>query len=737
MAIPFTVIGAPGAATLVEAARAASDPYVLLLATDATPLPDAFGGVRATLHQRLGVLGGATHAEGMRRFGWMLAPAPFSPLPFELVAVEAALGEAGIDPLVRGPLDALAPDMVLVRRELLVEPLPADPVAFAVALAARARAAGFEVACRPAFACTAPPPSRDDRGRAAALAALARTEDGLVGVHRQPPAARRLGIDRETPVPGKEPVRVRRRIPPTTVLVYGAGATEAARRVRDRSPAIVAARAVEEPVAALRAEMRVRGDRYVLVAAAAALPAANEFEALVEALESAAHVALARHAAPDDCALIAVGRLPQHVEAEGTSLGAALDGLACAALQLRRGVRPHLARFVPPPRSKPSASLVFLAGSVPDVTRASFDAALAAMRPGDELFAVCAAGAETTARMVGALPEVRLELDAVDPLLTDGANRAIAAARGDLIVVLADDVVAAPGWLDAVRAAFVRLPILGAALPNVGASPGGEGLHEVSYRDLTEMRVFAERRAASFAREMEPIDDAATPAIVVSRRAFEAVGGIDPAFGPTRRGIGDLVLRVRAAGYEVVRCEDAYVHRLDAKQSGNAAAASVWAQGAPDATARVAAIAHGFDPARRVPFVVPRVVREHVERATVLVVPIADALEVETAAAFLAAAAARFDARSPVRVDIVLDGPVTMAEVVARIRAVLAQSGRPIEETLAVRIERTADLTAWVAGLEPQLRVFVAASHVRPTLAATPVMSAHALGTLLAAAEAR
>jgi len=533
---------------------------------------------------------------------------------------------------------------------------------------------------------------------------------------------------------------VRRRIPPTTALVHGADAAAAARVLRGRSDAIVAARAVEDAAAALRAEMRVRGDRYVLIADAGALPDAAAFDAMVEQLESAAHVALVvPNGVGAGCALIAVGRFPQHVVAHGETLTQGLASLVDAAAALRRGVRPASAAAqrdaaTPAPRK---ASLIFLAGSRPAVTKLSFDAALVSTRPGDELVAVCAAGADTTARTFDAFADVRVELDEVDPLLTAGANRAIAAARNELIVVLADDLVVAPGWLDAIRAAFARVPLLGAALPCVPGAPGEEGLHDIAYADLSTMRTFAQRRAVACAREAQPIDDAGTPAIAVAREAFEQVGGIDPRLGPTRRGIAELVLRLRCAGYEVVRCDDAFAHRLDAAQSGNAAAASLNAPGAPDAAARAAAIAAGFDPARRVPFVPLRVARERVTRTTVVVLPVADAVELERAAAFLSAAAAQFDAGAAIRLDVVLDGPIATSDVVARIRAILAECGRPLDDTVAVRVERTADLSAWAAALGADLRVLFAASHGRPAFTAMPTVAAHALGELFRPAVAR
>ncbi len=114
------VVEVDGPAALAAAAAAASEPYLLLLAPGAVPLPSAFGGLRAALSAELGVLGGCTQAGDERYFGWMLAPAPGGPLPFEPVAIAAPLGEAGADALVRGPVDVVAPGMLLAARELLL-----------------------------------------------------------------------------------------------------------------------------------------------------------------------------------------------------------------------------------------------------------------------------------------------------------------------------------------------------------------------------------------------------------------------------------------------------------------------------------------------------------------------------------------------------------------------------------------------------------------------------------------
>ena len=84
------------------------------------------------------------------------------------------------------------------------------------------------------------------------------------------------------------------------------------------------------------------------------------------------------------------------------------------------------------------------------------------------------------------------------------------------------------------------LAIPGAAGGLVPGAAGGEGVGDVSYADLTQLQALAERRRHERAHRVEPVDAAVTPVVAIAREALHAVGGIDPAFGPTRRGIADF-----------------------------------------------------------------------------------------------------------------------------------------------------------------------------------------------------
>ena len=730
------VIAVEDPASTAAAARASADPFVLLLAAGVRPRAGAFGGVSAVSGDRLGVLGGASHAAGTRSFGWMLAPVATGPLPFELAPVRAPLEAAGVDASLRGPIDVVAPDMVLAARALLLEPLPGDRCAAMVELCARARAAGREVICRPAFACEAPVFDLDDRGRAAALRELVVRRPELTATHRLPAGLRRAVAEREIRLPGGRRTRVRGPASSVSVLVHGPGAELAARRARELGTPVTA-RAVADPLAALRAELRIRGERYVLLAGAACVPDREALDALVDVLEAAPYVALAAPSAAaldGSCVLFAAARLPQHVEPAGTTLAEAVGSVVDAARALRRAVHaPGLASRPPAPPPERSATIILAAGSVPEILRLTATAVVESTRGTDELVAAVATGAATTRRILAGFPQLRIVDDAFDPVLADAVNRAAGAARGELVVIVADDVLLSRGALDRVRDAFARLPVLGAAFPAVPGAGGGEGVVDVEYGDIAQLHALAEQRALERARELEPIDVAVSPVLAVTREAFAAVGGIDPAHGPTARGIADLVTRLRSAGYAVVRCDDALVHRFDAALSHNPAAAADRHQ--PVAAADPAAIARGFDPARRVPFVRESAAARGVFAALAIAIPVAGPAELERAAAFLAAAAAAFDAASPVRVHLLLDGTVTPAEAAARVRPVLAASGKPMDETLAVRIERPADLRTWRRSVEDGLRLVCAAGHGREALAGLEAVEPRALARLLAPAS--
>ncbi|ADG89344.1 hypothetical protein TBS_33800 [Thermobispora bispora] len=179
---------------------------------------------------------------------------------------------------------------------------------------------------------------------------------------------------------------------------------------------------------------------------------------------------------------------------------------------------------------------------IPTVGRPSLAAALAAIGPGPEVIVV---DDRRDARTPLPVP------DGVRVLATGGRGPAAArnagwrAATTPWVVFLDDDVVPAPGWAGALARDLGGLP---------GHVAGSQGRIRVPLppgRPPTD----EERNTAGLATARW-----ATADMAYRRRALEAVGGFDERFPRAYREDSDLALRVRRAGFTLVRGERVTVH---------------------------------------------------------------------------------------------------------------------------------------------------------------------------------
>jgi GT2 family glycosyltransferase len=159
-----------------------------------------------------------------------------------------------------------------------------------------------------------------------------------------------------------------------------------------------------------------------------------------------------------------------------------------------------------------------------------------------------------------AQPAVRLLENAFNRGHAAACNRGLAAARGELLVVLNQDVTLDPGWLARVERAFAEDPeagIVGTKLVYPGRSvvqhgggwlekPQGHGRH-FGHR---------ERDDGSFdgMREIEWVTGAA---LALRRATYEALSGFDEGFFPGYFDDVDLCGRARSAGWRVLYVGDA------------------------------------------------------------------------------------------------------------------------------------------------------------------------------------
>lgn len=168
-----------------------------------------------------------------------------------------------------------------------------------------------------------------------------------------------------------------------------------------------------------------------------------------------------------------------------------------------------------------------------------------------ELIVVDDGSGDTTAQWLPQLRGLRYHRRAANGGFIAACNDGIALARGEYVVLLNNDTVPQPGWLDALLATFERHPDTGLAAAQL-VYPDGR-LQE------SGAVVFADGSAWSYGRfesaqdprfrYVREIDYGSGAAIMLPRALLERLGGLDARYAPAYYEDTDLAFAVRAAGY--------------------------------------------------------------------------------------------------------------------------------------------------------------------------------------------
>ncbi len=212
----------------------------------------------------------------------------------------------------------------------------------------------------------------------------------------------------------------------------------------------------------------------------------------------------------------------------------------------------------------PRASIVMLSWNAPEYT----EMALASIRehthvPYEVIIVDNGSNPETVAR-VAALeaPDVRLVFNRQNLGFAVGCNQGMAAATGTHVVLLNNDVLVTAGWLDALLAAHQRDPRVGISAPRSNRVAGHQQISEGQYGDLSGLAAFAQERSKRFRDVVYATDRVIGFCMCISRDVIEQIGGIDPRYGIGNFEDDDYCVRVRAAGYKIVVCEDSFIHHF-------------------------------------------------------------------------------------------------------------------------------------------------------------------------------
>lgn len=140
------------------------------------------------------------------------------------------------------------------------------------------------------------------------------------------------------------------------------------------------------------------------------------------------------------------------------------------------------------------------------------------------------------------------------------ANRGLAAATGQVVVLLSEDALVTPGWLARQLALLSLDPRLGIVAPRASGAAGPQAVEAPDYADLEGMERFAAGWAAAHAGELALVPRVAGPCLVLRRQVLETIGGMDPLYGDGLHREDDFCLRAQRAGFRIAIAGDAFVH---------------------------------------------------------------------------------------------------------------------------------------------------------------------------------
>jgi GT2 family glycosyltransferase len=266
---------------------------------------------------------------------------------------------------------------------------------------------------------------------------------------------------------------------------------------------------------------------------------------------------------------VGMGLSIRAVRGERTALGTAQSDPRFAARfgsepdELRRADPLRLESACADPLPRPAfASIVLLSWNAPDYTKAAVESIRAHTGAPYEIIIIDNGSGPATLAMLHALPDVRLILNRSNMGFAHGCNQGIAAASGTHIVLLNNDVIVTDGWLESLLDVHRRDPLVGVSAPRSNRIVGHQQISDVHYTTLESMHEFAAGRSKEYAGIHYRTNRAIGFCLCIAREVIDSVGGIDTRFGIGNFEDDDFCIRVRAAGYQIAVCEDAFIHHF-------------------------------------------------------------------------------------------------------------------------------------------------------------------------------
>lgn len=144
-------------------------------------------------------------------------------------------------------------------------------------------------------------------------------------------------------------------------------------------------------------------------------------------------------------------------------------------------------------------------------------------------------------------------------------NQGLRAARGEYLVLLNNDAVVTHDWLDQLIALAESDPQIGQAGPMSNYAAPPQLVEHVPYADLDAMHRFAGHWREAHRGQWFTTGKLSGFCLLMKRRVFESLGGLDERFGLGFFDDDDLALRAKRAGFSLAVAHDLFVHHFGSR----------------------------------------------------------------------------------------------------------------------------------------------------------------------------
>jgi GT2 family glycosyltransferase/glycosyltransferase involved in cell wall biosynthesis len=176
---------------------------------------------------------------------------------------------------------------------------------------------------------------------------------------------------------------------------------------------------------------------------------------------------------------------------------------------------------------------------------------------------------DVISRMTRCVEGARVTVSRVNRGFAGGCNLGASTATGDYLVLLNDDTVVEPGWLESLVTACERRPGLGAVGSRLLHADGSlQEAGQVLWSDGSTSCVGRDSPSTAHAYQWaRRVDYCSGSSLLVRRSTWERLGGLDESYFPAYCEDVDLCLRIADAGEEVWYEPTSEVRHLESKSS--------------------------------------------------------------------------------------------------------------------------------------------------------------------------